>query len=689
MNRISKRTLPNLTGSYIAVSVLFIFITIVYFTSLSRDIYSGDVGELVTAGYTCGVAHPPGYPLFSFLGCLINQIPLPIPPVTKTGLISMFSSIGGLFILYLWGRQFTKSVFISLLSVSILAFSYLFWLHAELPEVFGLNNLFILLLYYLTYMFYDTKKAKWLYLLGFSTGLAMTHHHTIVLLFPGLLILILSRSRYLLSNIKDVIIGIGFMIAGFAMYLYVPVAASFHPIINWDVAITPNNFIHLFLRRDYQTIGHGSLPIQARSILLSNYLFSLVSNYSYQILFIAVLGFVYLIKNKRTLALSFLVTFLLTGPLFVMYIGATVVTIPGWGVVERFYTISITFLALLFPIGFQFLFDIVVRILRKPLYAYAIIGYFLIIPILLFYNNYPRTKISETQIGNTYASDILSYLKPNAVIYVTGDTTAFNLWYAHYALKKRNDIGIINPPGTTNYFLDEQINAYLKSHPKTHLDQIVAYTTEDLRRKRPIYSVVSLQNIQLDSIAIPLGLTHMLVYKKDIPTKESYIYTVNKLWKQINPPSTKTLRPSEQNLLAAEIPILYANGISDVADFLLQYYGDANKALDYYRLANDISDYNARTHAGIGISSLLGTKNCNQAEQNTAKAISIYPLYRPYYAQLAYIYARCNKPKEMQTFFAQTYMKRFNSSIQDELKVYKKKMKKAIDQADISAPTDQ
>ena len=34
-------------------------------------------------------------------------------------------------------------------------------------------------------------------------------------------------------------------------------------------------------------------------------------------------------------------------------------------------------------------------------------------------------------------------------------------------------------------------------------------------------------------------------------------------------------------------------------------------------------------------------------------------------------------------------MKRFNSPIQDELKEYKKKMKKAIDQADISAPIDQ
>ena len=89
----------------------------------------------------------------------------------------------------------------------------------------------------------------------------------------------------------------------------------------------------------------------------------------------------------------------------------------------------------------------------------------------------------------------------------------------------------------------------------------------------------------------------MLVYKKDVPTKETYVRMVDDHWKRINPPSTKSLRLSEQNLLTAEIPILYANGLSDVADFVLQYYGDANKALNYYKQANGISDYNARTHA--------------------------------------------------------------------------------------------
>lgn len=689
MRNLSKVKKPSFTTSQLITVLVFVFITVIYLTSLTRDIYSGDVGELVTAGYSCGVAHPPGYPLFSVLGCVLNRIPLPIPPVTKTGLISVFASVGGLVVLYLWSKQFTKNTFIALLSVSILAFSYLFWLHAEIPEVFGLHNFFVLLLYYLAYMFYEKRDVKWLYLLGFSAGLAMTHHHTIVLLFPGLLILVFARFRFLIQHIKDVLIGIVCMIVGFSIYMYVPIAASFHPVINWDVAITLNNFIHLFLRRDYQTIGHGSLPIQARTILLSNYLFSLVTNYSYQIIAIFILGIASLLKNKRILATSYLVTFLLTGPLFIMYIGAVVVTIPGWGVVERFYTISFTLLALLLPIGFTLLFNFILRLLRKPLYAYAALCYFLIIPVLLFYTNYPRTKISDTQIGNIYANDILSYLEPNAVVYVTGDTTAFNLWYAHYALHKRPDIGIINPPGTTNYFLDEEINRYLNNHPKTPLDQIVAFATEDIRKRRPIYSVAPLQNIDSDSFALPIGLTHLLVYKKDIPTLKEYIQMVNNHWNKLSPPTTEKLRPSEQNLLASEIPILYANGLSDVADFVLQYYGDARSAYDYYKKANDISAYNARTHAGMGISSMLAAKDCNQAEQNTLTAISIYSLYRPYYAQLAYIYENCRVPSPKLTILTSKYSTLFKTDIKEELRVYKKKVKKAIDQADMSAQAAQ
>src|SRR5438046_10589545 len=48
---------------------------ILYFLTAARDIVVGDTPELITAAATLGVAHPPGYPLFTMLGHLFSLLP--------------------------------------------------------------------------------------------------------------------------------------------------------------------------------------------------------------------------------------------------------------------------------------------------------------------------------------------------------------------------------------------------------------------------------------------------------------------------------------------------------------------------------------------------------------------------------------------------------------------------------------
>src|SRR5437764_6298231 len=45
-----------------------------YFLTAARDIVVGDTAELITAAVTLGVAHPPGYPLFTMLGHLFSLL---------------------------------------------------------------------------------------------------------------------------------------------------------------------------------------------------------------------------------------------------------------------------------------------------------------------------------------------------------------------------------------------------------------------------------------------------------------------------------------------------------------------------------------------------------------------------------------------------------------------------------------
>src|SRR5256714_14575109 len=48
---------------------------ILYFLTAARDIVVGDSPELITAAATLGVAHEPGYPLFTMLGHLFSMLP--------------------------------------------------------------------------------------------------------------------------------------------------------------------------------------------------------------------------------------------------------------------------------------------------------------------------------------------------------------------------------------------------------------------------------------------------------------------------------------------------------------------------------------------------------------------------------------------------------------------------------------
>ena len=48
----------------------------VYVKTLAPTVSFFDSGELISAAYTLGVAHPPGYPLYVLLGWLFSKLPI-------------------------------------------------------------------------------------------------------------------------------------------------------------------------------------------------------------------------------------------------------------------------------------------------------------------------------------------------------------------------------------------------------------------------------------------------------------------------------------------------------------------------------------------------------------------------------------------------------------------------------------
>ncbi len=650
----------------IPVYIFFAIVAFLYLHNLTRDVYSGDVGDLVTASCVWGVAHPSGYPLFTFIGNLLCHLPLSIPPVTKVGLISAIASFAGLIFFYKLSLHATKSVFLSLISTSILAFSNLFWLNAEIPEVFALNNFFVIVILYFAILFHDEKKPKYLYLTAFFSGLAISHHHTIIFVFPAVLILILKHFSYIWKK-KLLFKAILLSLAGLMPYLYIPIAAFRNPIINWDNARNLTNFLHLFLRVDYGTAPttfNTGVPEAAKIEQMKRFLNSMVLFYSYQTIFLMIVGIIQLFRTNKRLLISLLIAFILTGPFFIYYSASLLLTVQSWGIIERFYSLPTVIAMFFVPYGFVLLKHLLDKRFSTKTLSLLILAYFVIVPLMLVKYNFPKTNLSKTHIGNDLGKNILQSLPQNSVIFLSGDTSTFNTWYVHYVLDTRPDVQIIHSSAAGgNYYLDDQINKYHQHNPQVPLSQVFRNTIGEILQTKPIFSTSDPPTLPSGTKLIPVGLLNEILPAEKVPNKNDYFTLVEKNLRLYKPARRETLDLSEEGLITLEIPLLYSKALVRIGDFSISQYNDYAKAEHYYRRALWIDDTNPSAYSGLSIALFKGYKDCANSIYNMKEAINAYPVWSTYYKQLDYIYKQCKVDQKTINQLEQNFKQRFNSSI--------------------------
>jgi hypothetical protein len=145
-----------------------------------------------------GIAHAPGYPLYTLLGRAIHL--LGADGFLAQHLISAASLVVSALALYAtWrlevGRKqagFAPALAVALVS---LASSYYLRLFAILPEVFDLNVALMALCIWAVTGFHYSQKPLWLGFLFLIFGFGLCHHHTLALLVPGCLTLVVRRWR--------------------------------------------------------------------------------------------------------------------------------------------------------------------------------------------------------------------------------------------------------------------------------------------------------------------------------------------------------------------------------------------------------------------------------------------------------------------------------------------------------------
>lgn len=426
------------------------FSFIVYYITLSPSLSSqSDSGELVTALVLPGVAHPPGYPLYTILGFLISHLPFG-DPAFRINLFSAFSSSLSVALLFLIGTAIFRSMTVSAATALLFAFSREFWKLSLSAEVFSLNLCLVLLLIYFAVMMREGSSEGGirtrLYLFSFILGLALSHHHTVLLLLPALIYLLFSEKLPVGSDSKGLPAGsLLFFLAGLLPYLYLPFGAKLHPPLSWGDPGTLDGFIRIVTRAGYGTLSLGTVSGTGWSwhTLLAETLFyakTLVSQFT-PIFFAAGLGGFYLAasarREERKWFYFYLIIFLSYGVLFI-----GIARFPGQegflALLERFFLPSYCAFAIFIGMTLDFIME---KLKGSTRHAFAAVT--VIASIIIMLIHFPQADRHRDYMARDYGRNILKGLEENAVLIALGDVPCSSLLYCHYVERRRQDVTIV------------------------------------------------------------------------------------------------------------------------------------------------------------------------------------------------------------------------------------------------------
>ena len=128
--------------------LLVLGLVLLYFRTMSDFANLEDSGLFISVAHEPGIAHPPGYPLYTMLAHLFTWIPLG-SIAERVHALSAIAGISSCILLFQISRELKADSLSALVAASCLGVSSSFWYQAITAEVYTLNTFFFLLLFLL------------------------------------------------------------------------------------------------------------------------------------------------------------------------------------------------------------------------------------------------------------------------------------------------------------------------------------------------------------------------------------------------------------------------------------------------------------------------------------------------------------------------------------------------------------
>lgn len=421
-----------------------------YGLTLCPTIFVGDSGELAWAAASLGIAHPPGFPLWTLLG-RVAVLALPGTPAFSLNLLSALTAAGTAGLLAALLARLTGRVAVSAGVAVAFAFSRNVWPVAVTTEVYALNLLVTVAALAAAFAARDGRPRLFL-LAAYLLGLGTANHPFVLLAGPPVALLLLAAPDRAAAA-RRVPVMLGLFALGLSAYLYLPVRWSAGPEMNWGgIRSLPEIWDHV-TRAQYGGLGEASAQTSF-ALRLRVFVDVLGRGVPWLLGIAAAAGLADLLRRGERLGAAALGgLLLLAGP-----VTAAVIryedTFLDESVVTVFFLPAVLAAFLLAGVGVAAVDRWVAARLAATGRAAAVTSgaVAVLLPVAVHQMNVAACDRSESTAVRVYAEAALEPLPPGARLYMLGDNTTFGLAYFQRVEGMRPDVVLMDR--TLNLFVE-------------------------------------------------------------------------------------------------------------------------------------------------------------------------------------------------------------------------------------------
>jgi hypothetical protein len=453
-------------------AIVFVAAFALYLKTLAPAVGPTDSGELTSAVWSLGNAHPPGFPFFLIVTHFFTWLPVGSIALRTNIASAFFSAIAcalvalaaaeilliprdakapaeekrskkkqrnersaGRIVQSVPAREVPRDpsrwvIALVMLATGLLfAFSRTLWQFATVTEVYAVNSALMAGVAWGMLRWARTRNVRCLYAAALLFGLGLCVHH--VTIGTGAIAIAVLMTRVGGINVwrtRTTLIGAWLLAAGLLVYVYLPIAASRKPVMNWGDPASLSAVLDHVTGKQYR--AYIKTTGEQNNAQIDRY-FGVVGRelgppWMPLVLLIAAGGIVLLWFRLRTI-FWYVVLFIIGNAAWFAIYPVTNDT-PAYAIP--------TFIALLF--AFAFGACAIAELGKDERMRVIIAGAMLLLPVLSLVTTYRFRDRGRYWVSHDYAENGLRSMRPNALM-LTGD------WQLYAPMRYRLDVEHARP----------------------------------------------------------------------------------------------------------------------------------------------------------------------------------------------------------------------------------------------------